>query len=224
MKLRRGVPILPLLSVGAVGISCADIASPSRSEAYEWRLIRPTGPASTDTLSFHWPRSRLPVKIWTEDTLNLPVHVANGVAQWKGAFLYGEFDAVSVSDSNTADVIVSAGTALKGGFSVTRLATAGAPECEGGTDFELPPGSREIQVPVRVFINPRFDPAAPGVEECLSLTTTHELGHAIGIFTHSPVTTDIMYGDPTVSVLSSRDRATVERAYHIQPTLSVASR
>jgi hypothetical protein len=224
MKLRRSVPILPILSVAALGISCADIASPNRSEAYEWRLIRPTGPASTDTLSFHWPRSRLPVRIWTEDTLNLPVHVANGVAQWKAAFLYGEFDAVSVSDSNTADVIVSAGTALKGGFSVTRLATAGAPECEGGTDFELPPGSREIQVPVRVFINPRFDPAAPGVDECLALTTTHELGHAIGIFTHSPVTTDIMYGDPTVSVLSSRDRATVERAYHIQPTLSVASR
>jgi hypothetical protein len=224
MKLRPAVPILPILTAVAVGISCADIAAPSRGEAYEWRLIRPTGPASADTLSFHWPRSRLPVRIWTEDTLNLPVHVANGVALWKAAFLYGEFDAVSVADSNAADVLVSAGSAVKGGFSITRLATGGAPECEGGTDFELPPGSRQIQVPVRVFINPRFDPASPGVDECLAFTTAHELGHAIGIFAHSPVTTDIMYGDPTVSALSDRDRATVERAYHLEPTLSVAPR
>lgn len=224
MKLRRTVPILPILIALVAGISCADIASPSRGEAYEWRLIRPTGPVSSDTLSFHWPRSRLPVRVWTEDTLNLPVHVANGIAQWKAAFLYGEFDAVSVSDSNTADVIVSAGSALKGGFLITRLAAVAAPECEGGTDFELPPDSREIQAPVRVFINPRFDPASPGVDQCLALTTVHELGHAIGIFTHSPVTTDIMYGDPIVSVLSDRDRATVERAYHIQTNLSVSPR
>lgn len=224
MKLRQNLPILPILITVVVGISCADIASPDRSEAYEWRLIQPTGPASADTLSFHWPRSRLPVRIWTEDSLDLPVHVANGIAQWKAAFLYHEFDAVSVSDSNAADVIVSAGSALKGGFLVTRLATGGAPECEGGTEFELPPDSREIQVPVRVFINPRLDPATPGVDQCLSLTTTHELGHAIGIFAHSPVATDIMYGNPTVSALSDRDRATVERAYHIQPSLSVAPR
>jgi hypothetical protein len=222
MKLRQNLPILPILIAVGVGISCGDVASPDRSEAYEWRLIQPTGPSSADTLSFHWPRSRLPVRIWTEDTLNLPVHVANGITQWKAAFLYDEFDAVSVSDSNAADVIVSAGSALKGGFSVSRLATA--PECEGGTDFELPPDSREIQVPVRVYLNPRFDPSIPGVDECLSLTTTHELGHAIGIFAHSPVATDIMYGNPTVSVLSDRDRATVERAYHIQPSLSVAPR
>lgn len=224
MKLRRTVPILPLLIALAVGLSCADIAAPDRSEAYEWRLIRPTGPVSAETLSFHWPRSRLPVRIWTEDTLNLPVHVANGIALWKAAFLYDEFDAVSVADSNAADVIVSAGSAVKGGFSVTRLSIRGAPECEGGTDFELPPGSREIQVPVRVFLNPRFAPGTPGVDECLSLTTAHELGHAIGIFAHSPVVTDLMYSDPAVSVLSIRDRATVERAYHITPTLSVAPR
>jgi hypothetical protein len=224
MKIRPAVPILALLAGSLAGVSCADIASPSRGDAYEWRRIVSTGPGTTDTLSFHWPRSRLPVKIWTEDSLNLPARVRDGLEQWKAAFLYGEFDAESVSDSNSADVIVRAGFAVKGGFSVIRLAGSLAPECEGGTDFELPPGSREIQVPVRVFVNPRFDPAQPGVDECLDLTTTHELGHAIGIFAHSPDATDIMYSDPSVPGLSTRDRATVERAYHIQPNLTVGTR
>jgi hypothetical protein len=224
MKIRSALPILLTLIAGLVGLSCADIASPSRSEAYEWRRIEPTGPGTADTLSFHWPRSSLPVKIWTEETLNLPLHVRNGVEQWEAAFLYGEFDAVSVSDSNAADVIVHAGTAVKSGFAVIRLARSLAPECEGGTDFELPPGSQEIQLPVRVFLNPRFEPTAPGVDECLALTTTHELGHAIGILTHSPDAADIMYFDPTVATLSTRDRATVERAYHTQPTLTVGTR
>jgi hypothetical protein len=224
MKILRPLPILAILIASYVGLSCADIASPSRSDVYEWRRITATGPGTTDTLSFHWPRSRLPVRIWTQDSLELPAHVRNGVDQWKAAFLYGEFDAVSVTDSNVADVIVRVGAAVKGGFSVMRLASSLAPECEGGTDFELPAGSQEIQVPVRVFVNPRFDPASPGVDECMALTTTHELGHAIGIFAHSPDAADIMYSDPVVSELSPRDRATAERAYHIQPNLTVGSR
>ncbi|MDP9225931.1 MAG: peptidase, partial [Actinomycetota bacterium] len=69
-----------------------------------------------------------------------------------------------------------------------------------------------------------FDPATPGVAECLALTTTHELGHAIGIFAHSPVATDIMFGDPVVPALSARDRATAEAAYHLQPNLSIGTR
>jgi hypothetical protein len=224
MKLSPVVPILLLLAVGWAGLSCADIAAPSRSQVYEWRLITTSGPGTTDTLNFHWPRSRLPVRIWVEDRLDLPAHVQNGIQQWKSAFLYREFDALRVSDSNAADVIVTSQVSLKDGLFEARLAASAAPECEGGTDIVLPPGSRQIQLPIRVFVSPRFDPALPGVAECLALTTTHELGHAIGIFAHSPVATDIMYSDPTVSALSARDRATVERAYHLDPNLTASTR
>jgi hypothetical protein len=223
MKLRDHLPILFGLAVAVAALACADIASPSRADRYEWRRIVATGPGTADTLSFHWPRSRLPVRIWVEDTLSLPSHVQAGIDQWRAAFLYNEFDAIVVPDSGTADVVVRAGSPVKGGFSVIRLASI-APECEGGTDFDLPSGSRELQPPIRVFINPRFDPATPGVDQCLALTTTHELGHAIGIFAHSPVATDIMFGDPVVPVLSARDRATAEAAYHLQPNLSIGTR
>jgi predicted Zn-dependent protease len=224
MKVLRNVPILLVLVTASGGLSCADIAAPSRSEAYEWRRIIPGGPGSADTLSFHWPRSRLPVRVWAEDSLNLVTDVQNGIERWEAAFLYGEFDAILVSDSSTADVVVRVATAVKGGFSITRLESAMAPECAGGTDFDLPAGSNQLTMPIRVFVNPRFDAAAPGVAECMALTTTHELGHAIGIFAHSPVTTDIMHGDPSVSSLSTRDRATAEAAYHIAPTLTPGPR
>jgi hypothetical protein len=222
MKFSRPLPILPIL-MAAAGLSCGDIASPARSNAYEWRLITATGPGTADTLSFHWPSSRLPVKIWAQDTLNLPAHTRDGIAQWKAGFLYGEFDAVMVSDSNVADVVVIAGPAIKSGFSVTRLGSM-APECEGGTDFDLPAGSREIQPPIRIFLNLRLGPAAPNVEQCLALTTTHELGHAMGILAHSPVATDLMYADPVVTGPSDRDRTTAELVYHTAPTLTIGTR
>lgn len=224
MKILRHLPILLVLILGAGGLSCADIAAPSRVDAYEWRRIVPAGPTSADTLSFHWPRSRLPVRIWAQDSLNLVADVQGGMAQWEAAFLYGEFDAVLVSDSSTADVIVRVGSPVKGGFSIIGLASALAPECLGGTDFELPAGTTQLQMPIRVFVNPRFDPAAPGVAECMTLTTAHELGHAVGIFAHSPNTTDLMYGDPAVSSLSSRDRSTAELAYHTEATLTPGPR
>jgi hypothetical protein len=221
MKLQRILPILLVLMTGG-GLSCADIAAPSRNDAYEWRRIVPTGATTADTLSFHWPRSRLPVRVWAQDSLNLLADVEAGLEQWDAVFLYGEFEAVRVSDSSTADVIVRVGSAVKGGF--LRLASALAPECEGGTDFNLPAGSNQIQMPIRVFVNPRFDPATPGVDQCLALTTAHELGHAIGIFAHSPNQTDLMYGDPTVTSPSSRDRSTAELAYHVEVTLTPGPR
>jgi hypothetical protein len=220
MKIPAAWPILGIL---IAGISCADIASPSRSDAYEWRLIQATGPGTAETLSFHWPASRLPVKVWAEDTLNLPAKVQAGIEKWKAAFLYGEYDAVTVADSNLADVVVRLAPPSKLTLDVERM-PAFAPECEGATDFDLPAGSRELQVPVRVFVNPRFDPASPGVDQCLSLTVTHEMGHTIGIFDHSPSSSDIMYFDPVMSDLSARDRATAELVYHTAPNLTVAPR
>jgi hypothetical protein len=222
MKIPGALPILLVLVAGLGGLGCTDISTPSRSDVYEWRRIVPTGPLTADTLSFHWPRSRLPVRIWTQNTLDLPAHVDAGVSQWKRAFLYREFDAVSVADSNAADVVVTTGSAVSA--NAVRLHAGLAPECEGATEFELAEGSSQLVLPIRVFVNPRFDPASPGVAECLALTTTHELGHALGILAHSPDPTDIMFTDPLVSTLSARDRATVERAYHVESNVTVGER
>ena len=211
------------IAAGTLLVACADIAAPSRGDAYEWRRIVATG-TGLDTLSFHWGGADLPVRFWAEDSLNLASHVQQGIAQWEAVFLYGEFRGALVSDSSAADVIVRVGIAPKGGFSITRLARGMAPECQGATDVEVSPAGSQIARPIRIYVDPRFAPGSPGVDECMALTTTHEIGHALGIFTHSPDPGDLMFANPVVSTISSRDRSTAELAYHTTPTLSIEAR
>ena len=213
-----GRPLL-WLATGSLLLSCADIAAPSRNNAYEWRRI-----VGVDTLSFHWAKAELPVRFWVEDSLNMPAHVEHGIAEWEAAFLYREFEGEVVSDSNAADVIIRVGIAPKGGFSITRLERGLAPECQGATDVELSAGGDQILRPIRIYVDTRFTPGSPGVDECVALTATHEIGHSLGIFTHSTNPEDIMFADPVVSALSPRDRSTAELAYHIEPTLTAAPR
>ena len=211
------------ITAGTLLLACADIAEPSRGNAYEWRRIIPTA-SGVDTLSFHWNAAELPVRFWAENSLSLPSHVQQGIEQWQAVFLYGEFSGTLVSDSSAADVIVRVGIAPKGGFSITPLARGMAPECQGATDVELAASGNQILRPIRIYVDPRFAPGSPGIDECLALTTTHEIGHALGIFTHSPDPEDLMYADPVVSTISSRDRSTAELAYHTPPTLSIEPR
>jgi predicted Zn-dependent protease len=202
------------------GAACGDIATPLRSDFYEWRLIVPAASGSgNDSLSFHWPKERLPVRIWVEDAASLPVNVPAAIAAWRRAFLYNEFDATIVSDSATADVIVRAGSAPGIQFSRTRLHSALALECAGATDLDISDDHSELQLPVRVFIDPRSEPNAPNLPACLALTTTHELGHALGIWEHSPTATDLMFADPMVDAPSDRDLATAEQIYHVPPNV-----
>jgi predicted Zn-dependent protease len=208
--------------------ACSDIATPIRNDFYEWRLVVPKASGTgEDSLAFHWPKSRIPVRIWVEDAASLPQNVPNGIAAWRTAYLYHEFDATVVSDSGSADVIVRAGSApgvqfaRQAGrapgdrFARMRLNSALAPECAGATDLDISDDHTQLRLPVRVYVDSRSDPTAPGLPACLALTTTHELGHALGIWRHSEVATDLMFFDPGVDTPSDRDLATAEMIYHL---------
>jgi predicted Zn-dependent protease len=205
--------------------ACSDIAAPIRSDIYEWRLIvpKPTG-SGVDSLTFHWPKSRLPVRIWAENAASLPENVPKAIEAWRGAFLYHEFDATVVSDSNTADVIVRAGADVGVQFARARLNSAFAPACAGATDLDISDDHTQLRLPVRVFIDPRSDPTAPNLAACLALTTTHELGHALGIWRHSDVATDLMFGEPAVDAPSKRDLGTAEAIYHLPANVEPVGR
>jgi predicted Zn-dependent protease len=198
------------------GAACSDIASPIRNDLYEWRLIVPSPSGSgEDSLAFHWPQSRLPVRVWVEDAADLPANMPTAIEAWRAAFLYHEFDATVVSDSNTADVIVRAGSAPPTQFSRARLHSALAPECTGATDLDISDDHTQLRLPVRVFIDPLSNPSDPDLAQCLALTTTHELGHALGIWRHSLATTDLMYSNPSVPQPSDKDLGTAEVIYHV---------
>jgi predicted Zn-dependent protease len=213
---RRFAAVLAALTA----LACGDIAAPVRDDLYEWRLEAPSIPGpGLDTLSFHWDRSELPVRVWVEDSDDLPDHIARAIDVWEAAFLYREFEATVVSDSTTADVIVLGGTPGNPTPRMKRLHSAMAPECAGATDLEVDVANTELRLPIRVFIDPRSLPDDPGMEPCLALTSIHEMGHALGIFAHSPDPEDIMYADPEVELPSGRDRRTVETVYHTPRTL-----
>jgi predicted Zn-dependent protease len=213
----RRLACLALLGLAA----CADLVPPRSSESYyEYRQI-----SGLDTLSFKWLPSQLPVKIWVADDSPLRPHVVTAIDRWERAFLFGEFRATLVPDSNAADVIVR-NTPPVSVFTASVL-SAFAPQCTGETTFELAQGGDALQLPWRIFVWPASNPNANGIETCYAITITHELGHALGIINPNHTGAqigDVMYRDPVFDGISERDRATVERLYHGPTTLRPLAR
>ncbi|HEX5005221.1 MAG TPA: hypothetical protein VFV65_07880 [Gemmatimonadales bacterium] len=203
---RRAVLATALL---AGALSCSEATSPSHVPLYEWRLV-----VDTDTLSFHWPTSSLPVKIWVEDSLDMPAHVQDGIDTWASSFLYGEYAAVLVADSGAADLIVRVALAPpKAASNVGRLHTL-FDGCEGATDIDTVATRFQLKMPVRMYVTPRYDPATTDLSECFRVTALHELGHSLGIFRHSGSPDDIMWGNPVGPGLSVRDINTAQALSH----------
>ena len=215
-RARRAAAALAALTAFA----CGDIAEPLRNDLYEWRLIVPSG-VTADTIHFHWARSALPVRVWAEEIENLPALTQRAIDTWESVFLYREFQAELVADSLTADVIVLGSPApAKATAGLRRLPSALAPECSGATDLDVSPDLTQLRLPIRIYISPvEDDGIVPNLQRCLMLTTVHEMGHALGIFAHSPNPTDMMYVDPQVDTLSRFDRETAEALYHLPPTI-----
>jgi predicted Zn-dependent protease len=219
MPNRIRLPLALLLLVG-----CADIVSPPRINPYEHRIIEPDGEGGNTVLAFHWPRSSLPVKIWIAESDLLKPALERAIDIWEDNFLYGEFSAVIVGDQASADIVVrnqiEPAKVTAGGLRIEAIAD----ECTGATDFDADPVAGTLTLPFNIYVSPKTAPDAAGLANCYELTVLHELGHAIGLFVHSPLTTDLMYTNPTRNGLSSRDQATAEAIYHLPATVTPVGR
>ncbi|HEU4827784.1 MAG TPA: hypothetical protein VFT04_01180 [Gemmatimonadales bacterium] len=208
--MKRRIALLALAPFAWALLSCGEIGAPTRADIYEWRIIQ-----TPDTFAFHWPRESLPVRIWVQDIYELPQHTQAAIDGWKSGFLYREWDAELVSDSSTADVIVLSDFPLG-----PTILLASVAECEGYTDLALDTETGVLTLPIRIYAVPRFDPDLPATRACFGIVMYHEIGHALGIFRHSPDPADIMYFNPTSATPTQRDFQTAEVLYHARTTVT----
>ncbi len=198
---------IAVLTGGAGGAGCSDIVTPSRTPRY---LADNAG----DT--FHWPANRIPVRYFVDPRGALPRLVRNGLSVWQDQFLYGEFRAVVVADSTAADVIVRWQDTVPADVPPDTTGALGA--CDGVTTYVLD-STKTMTGPEHVALRVRLGYTLPQIAECFRRVVTHELGHSLGILSHSPATTDLMYGTPAIETPTERDRNTAQVLYHTPPTI-----
>lgn len=207
-----------LLGCGEVGspvrYECSDLGAPADRCAYEFR--------HPDGFVFRWPDERQPVRIWVDPRGNLPRVAREGVSLWTSSLLYRELSVVFVTDSSRADIVVIA--------LPDRVGVPNGPACAGVSEgnFLLAGdtviagdtiGPLTLLGPITTYFWGYIGESGDAVRDCLEMLIPHEIGHGLGILSHSSDTDDLMAPSPRVAQLSARDRTTFEVLYHTPPSI-----
>lgn len=180
--------------------------------------------AGDSTLVFHWPASRMPVRTYAEPTGATVADVATGLQTWADGFHCHEASFLPVADSTQADIIVRpVATLPPQPAGAVSLGADSVGACTGRTDGVFD-STLTLTGPVRSYIAPMAGRDSAAIAGCFRMTTTHELGHAIGILGHSTDPGDIMFTTPKRSTLSINDRYTLQKLYHTTATIRPAPR
>jgi len=213
---------LALAAAAAGAAACVDHDRPntcydSGGWSYGFR------PAADTTIVFRWPAERMPVRFYADSGGALHTNLRAALQEWANAFHCDEAYFQFVTDSTAADVIVRQVPLLPPAGAAFSLAADSVGACVGRTDFVIDT-THALTGPFRTFLVPLALGDSAGLAGCYRMVTTHEIGHTLGIFTHSADPGDLMYPTPRRGTLSVNDRYTVQRLYHTTPTVRPAPR
>ena len=219
------------LSIWTAALAAAALAgaachqdSPSacfESGGLPYRFSLPTD--STEV--FHWPTSRR-LKVYAEPVGNLSANTDRGLALWTAAPRCGGVSFTRTDDSTQADIIVrNPHTIPLSGApgAQLRMGSDSVGACVGVTfaDIDTTTHPWTLHPPMRSYVSHQGSDSA-ATEACYHFTVVHELGHAIGLLSHSHDTNDIMFMIPRRPVLSVNDRVTLEVLLSTSPTIVLA--
>lgn len=182
----------------------------------------------------HWPvSSTIRVHAVDDDAASglLPSALARGATAWNGAVLFGEYRLVGVEEPGEADVVLAWSDATLpvdtsdcsprlSGTAVTTFCIDEAEDdlrCLDQAESDLlcypllpgvAPGPGTVRMVVLISAGLRQEEVRVG------RIVAHELGHVLGILTHSSQASDLMFADPQTAVPARRDRAAVQVLYH----------
>lgn len=218
-----------LATFGAAAIlgACDSPTIPPRLEAYDFTLAIPDGPS----LVFRWPAgSQVGVYVSASPEAgrtSLEEAVNSGIYAWNAAVLFDEYRLSRVESPAEAKIVVvwsddqehpvfTSGCRPDIGRAVTTFCT----EDEDLRTLKPFPLSTDASAnsPVRFLIT--IGSSQADDPELLDRLVAHELGHALGIFRHSPNNDDLM----TSGLIQTRrpsaiDRNTIQILYHTAPDI-----
>ena len=208
--------------LGAAACSDGNLSDCLESNATRYAYHLP----GDSTAVFRWTTARMPVRVYADPTGALPENADSAMVLWVNAFRCGELTLERVADSNVADIILRNPAAMPPlpARAMTLFAdSVGA--CLGRTDGAIDTTATPDSLlgPLRSYVTPNgSDPVA--VAGCYRFTVAHELGHALGLLSHSGNAADLMHAVPKRRVATVNDRFTVQLLYQAAPTIRPAAR
>jgi hypothetical protein len=176
------------------------------------------------SLTFRWPASFHPVRFYAEPAAHLAENVDAGLDLWLSAFHCPDLSLQRVTDSTIADVIIRNPVQLPPLSSGALMFADSVGACRGVTKVDLDSLGTTLLRPVRTYVSP-FSSDTTAVNACYHFVVAHEIGHALGLFSHSANPADLMYGVPRTRALSTNDRFTIQTLYHsVEPTIQPSPR
>lgn len=178
--------------------------------------------------TFRWTAGRMPLHVYIDDGAGVSAYRPQFKQIMRDAFnawmqaAGGKLSWVEVSDPRRADIVTTWSDSIS-----VRNGQLEAGRTTAVTQTDRYSGERSL-VAAEVRILTRIGPKVFSDSE-IRKTTLHEVGHALGLQGHSPVSSDIMY--PSLSLnqvpyLQDRDASTISHlyaGYPIAPTASGAS-